>query len=240
MSLVTESKNNNFPILFTSETFKDTYQLTLDQIHHLRVRRELQTSQTIYLSDQNSLSKGHIEVKTSKKVFLDIEKQELLEPRSKSITLLACPIKNDMNQLVIQKAVELGVDRIIPLISEYTQGKDHKKKYPSLQKTIELACSQSRQVQCPDLQDPIKIADLDACDIKSFIVSDWKTSNRNFPKTLEPASVGLLVGPEGGWSEHDHQILNNYPSICLSNNVLRAETAAILFCGMTIAYIEQL
>lgn len=239
MSLVDEVKNNNYPIFFAKDNTIESYRLTLEQIHHLRVRRELKSGQKIYLSNDKSIFKGYIDIKNFKTVYFKSEAQEYLEPRKKLVTLLACPIKSDMYQLVVQKAVELGIDCITPLISEYTQGKDYLKKYPSLIKTIELACSQSRQIQRPYLENPVKLSEIDTCDIQYFLVSDWQTSNQNFPSKIHNSKIGLLVGPEGGWSCKDREILQHFQSICLSKNILRAETASILFCGMAMAYLEQ-
>lgn len=241
MSLALNPKENSYPIFFTEEKIVDSFKLTLDQIHHLRVRRELNCQQLIYLSNQKEAALCEIKVHSHKKVLLTIKEKVQLVPREQRVTLLTAPIKQDLYHLVVQKAVEIGVDAITPLMTQFTQRKDSlAKRLESLDKQIHLACNQCRQLTSPKLNSPLEIKALKDKDFDLFIVADWKSSQFSMPQYKEGLNkIALLVGPEGGWGPNDLKALPEHHNLCLSQNILRSETACILLCGQVIQWLSQ-
>jgi len=134
---------------------------------------------------------------------------------------------------VLQKATELGVSQITPLFTERTEVKlseDRltKKKY-SWEKIIQSACEQSGRCILPVLNKP---RPLDLFFTDNHIGEKWvlhHRSNQILSNNLNPSQVTLLIGPEGGLSEHEIQLATEqgFNALSLGPRVLRTETAPI-------------
>ncbi len=169
------------------------------------------------------LDKDRVEVK-----FLEKIKQ----PSSLSkIELAICLVKKNSMETVLQKATELGVGKIIPVVSERTEVKDL--NYDRAKKIVIEATEQSNQLAPSEISEIIKLKDfLDSinestkllfADVNSSVnlkADDFKKSN----------SLCILIGPEGDFSPSEREkILKRANTIpfSLSKNILRTETAAI-------------
>lgn len=151
---------------------------------------------------------------------------------SPDVWLLFPPLKKDCTDFVIEKATELGVSKIVPVITRYTISEKIKIERWKAQ-SIEAA-EQSRRVDIPQISLPITLSDLlSNWDVKRKLFFMDETGNgQNFYKMLQKATapIALLVGPEGGFSEQELQMLKSFPfaeGISLGPRILRAETAAI-------------
>jgi len=133
----------------------------------------------------------------------------------------------------LQKAVELGVNKITPLITERVQFRlDHKRldrKMSHWQKVIESACEQSGRSTIPDLSTPIEMTpwlNSETCPGLIFIPE----ANIRL-KDIDPSpGIRILIGPEGGLSEREiRSTLKNHPftATSLGPRILRTETAAL-------------
>ncbi len=148
------------------------------------------------------------------------------------VWLLFPPLKKDRTDFVIEKATELGVAKIIPVITRYTIAEKIKTQRWKAQ-AIE-ASEQSRRVEIPKISAPVEISDLlSKWDAKRKLFFMDETGNgQNFNQALQKATapIALLVGPEGGFSEQELEMLKSCPfasGISLGPRILRAETAAI-------------
>ena len=169
------------------------------------------------------LNKDRVEVKFLKKVKL---------PYSTSkIELAICLIKKNPMEIILQKATELGVSRIIPIISERTEVKEL--NYERAKKIIIEATEQSNQLNPPEISEIIKL--------KKFIEQKEKTSqllfadvnakNKIKSKDLNTEKpIVILIGPEGDFSPYERELIvskSNTISFSLSKNILRSDTAVI-------------
>ncbi len=169
------------------------------------------------------LDKDRVEVK-----FLEKIKQ----PSSLSkIELAICLVKKNSMETVLQKATELGVGKIIPVVSERTEVKDL--NYDRAKKIVIEATEQSNQLAPSEISEIIKLKDfLDSinestkllfADVNSSVnlkADDFKKSN----------SLCILIGPEGDFSPSEREKIlkrTNTIPFSLSKNILRTETAAI-------------
>lgn len=134
----------------------------------------------------------------------------------------------------IQKAVELGVSQITPLFTERCevrlQGERAEKRQQHWQQIAISACEQCGRSQIPYIEPPIALADwLASLDASLKLVLHHRTDQdlRSFPA---PASLGLLVGPEGGLSaaEIDQAQAAGFHAARFGSRVLRTETAPIV------------
>ena len=167
--------------------------------------------------------KERVEVKFLKKVK---------EPQKKNkIELAICLVKKNPMEIILQKATELGVSKIIPIISERTEVKEL--NYDRAKKIVIEATEQSNQLAPSEISEIIKLKDfLDSinestkllfADVNSSVnlkADDFKKSN----------SLCILIGPEGDFSPSEREKIlkrTNTIPFSLSKNILRTETAAI-------------
>ncbi|MBR2860720.1 MAG: 16S rRNA (uracil(1498)-N(3))-methyltransferase [Clostridia bacterium] len=164
------------------------------------------------------------------------------EPKT-NVILFQAVIKNEKMDLVIQKAAELGITKIVPVITARTVVKieDAKKelhKKERWQKIALEACKQCGRSKVPEvcsamsLKEAIKL--YSACETKIVAYEEEKTQSITKAVT-KTQSVGYFIGPEGGITEEEHSLLVSAGgvSVSLGKRILRAETAAIA-CGAVI------
>jgi 16S rRNA (uracil1498-N3)-methyltransferase len=152
------------------------------------------------------------------------------------ITLYLSVIKKDNFELVAQKATELGVSAIIPIITERSEKKSlHGER---LQKIIIEASEQCGRGDIPTLLPIVTLHDVFAIErphTQSFVL---QMNGIPFQAINIPSldNVSLFIGPEGGWSPSEEQYFqdNGCEAISLGKTTLRAETAAILACGFAL------
>ncbi len=157
-----------------------------------------------------------------------------VEPNTK-ITLFQGIPKGDGMDYVIQKSVELGVTKIVPMITERTVAipKDTEKKLIRYQKIAEAAAKQSGRGNIPEIE---KIARLDKIQKESLpsslLVAYEKAdgSPREAMSKISSNEVGIFIGPEGGFSqkELDRLIAFKADILSLGRRILRTETAGMV------------
>lgn len=158
------------------------------------------------------------------------------------IWLLFAPVKKDNTDFIVQKAVELGVKKIIPVISRYTMA-ERIKKERFVANAIEAA-EQCRRTDVAEIADAVKF---------DVLLNEWDKTRPLYymDETLNgrpvaevfahsPAPCAILVGPEGGFSEAELNRLRQEPfahGVKLGNRILRAETAvaAALSCWQALS-----
>lgn len=149
------------------------------------------------------------------------------------ITLAQAVLRSDKMDYVLQKAVELGVTRFIPLITAHSTLKlapaRWQKRSLHWQGVMLAACEQSGRTRLPKLENPMTF-DLATTAIKAeqrIILQPCAKQTINSLPFCQ--SVSLLVGPEGGWSENELKCARvaDYSPVQLGPRVLRAETAGL-------------
>ena len=157
-------------------------------------------------------------------------------PLQKVILCLSI-IKKDHFELVVQKATELGVTSIIPILSARSE-----KKNLVLDRLKKIAQESAEQCGRGDIPSIAKISTLqevllDTENSDEKILFDVSgTPVNEVKKHLTGQVVTLFIGPEGGWSPEDLALMNARKiKICsLGKTILRAETAAIVACAALI------
>lgn len=147
----------------------------------------------------------------------------------KDIWLLFAPIKKTRTDFIVEKAVELGVARLIPVQTDWTNSE--RIRQDRLQAhAVEAAeqCGATYVPQVDDLQPLTKI--LAHWDLsRALIWADEAQAGQTMPP-LPPAPAALLIGPEGGFSPTERQRLRNLPFVvpmALGPRILRADTAVV-------------
>jgi len=177
-----------------------------------------------YLATIEEIDKKRCQIKISSKK----------DPQNESplkINLVQGIARGDKMDLIIQKAVELGVSEITPLFTERCnvklEGKRLDKKLLHWNKTIISACEQSGRSIIPRLNAPISIDKLSKENSHTIYLEP--NSGKKLTLLSIEESVRLLIGPEGGFSEKDLAHLNSIDCIGanIGSRILRTETAGL-------------
>ncbi len=169
------------------------------------------------------LEKDRVEVK-----FLNKIKEPL---KSLSIELAICMVKKNPMDIILQKATELGVSKITPIISERTEIKEL--NHDRAKKIVIEATEQSNQFIPPEISKTIRLKDF-LNQLNSFnklFFADINNKDRLKKEDIKDDNLKtLLVGPEGDFTPNERKMIlqnKNTISFSLSNNILRTETATI-------------
>ncbi len=172
-------------------------------------------------------------------VLLDIISKEVCETEPKTkITLYQGLPKADKMELIIQKCVELGIDRIVAVSTERAIVKLDKKEAKKLerwQKIAEAAAKQSGRGKIPEISQQVlkfKEAVAEAKKLDGAIIPyerEQETGIRQFVQGFQGESVGIFIGPEGGFSDEEIALAqeNGITPITLGKRILRTETAGM-------------
>ncbi len=205
--------------------------------HHLaRVLRANVNDTLVMFNGQGGEYEAVISRIDKKTVTVQLGKHIAREAESPVAIYLAQGIsRGEKMDYTIQKAVELGVKEIIPLITERcTVRLDEERREKRLQhwqSIVVSACEQSGRNQIPGISSPQRLmdwlppAEADAC----FVLSPH-AQNRLIDAPIKKAThIILLIGPEGGLSEAEIKLAcqKNFFPLNLGPRVLRTETAAV-------------
>ncbi|MBE5742679.1 MAG: 16S rRNA (uracil(1498)-N(3))-methyltransferase [Clostridiales bacterium] len=159
--------------------------------------------------------------------------------------------KSDKLELIIQKTVELGVSKIIPVEMSRSIVKIEPKKAESKvsrwQAIAESAAKQSKRTVIPTIEKPISFnSALEIAKTLDLFIVPYECKNGMLDTThvlsqIKPnTKVGIMIGPEGGFSDNEIEkvLLSNGQTISLGKRILRTETAAILSVGAIMLYAE--
>ncbi|MEI6316275.1 MAG: RsmE family RNA methyltransferase [bacterium] len=194
----------------------------------------LKTGDKVILSDGNGTeSEAIIEDMNKKSTTLAVlTRKKIIRGTQKEVTLYASLLRRENFEIVVQKATEIGISRIVPLLTERTVKIGFNKA--RLEKIILEACEQSGRTTVPELSEPISFEQaIKSIDPKHTILFDGSGKNLNEKDSISNLNtINLFVGPEGGFG--DKEVLSAKDSGCtiasLGELTLRAETAAIVVC----------
>lgn len=166
-----------------------------------------------------------------------------------SITIIQSLSNNSKFSYFIEKSVELGIERIIPVESEYSlrKIKDALKDLEYWDKLIKDATEQSRNVFPTNIDNPIMIRDLKRYNFSKYERICLSTEGVNHTSLKDFISNSKLsrpfiiaIGPEKGWSSSDLDIFKsmNFNFISLKGNILRTETTGLVISSI-IKYLKD-
>ena len=169
-----------------------------------------------------------------KRCTVKILSEKYLEQSEKKITIAISPVKNAGRfEWFLEKATEIGVQEIIPLICERTE-KQHV-RMERLNGILVSAMLQSQQCWLPVLQEPVRLKDLVNRRFENtnkYIAHCLPEGNKEsiHSKIHRSENQLILIGPEGDFTndEIDLSLKNNFIPVTLGETRLRTETAAIV------------
>lgn len=207
-----------------------------ESAHCIRVLRKKE-GDAIYITD----GKGHffdavITMPHQKRCEVDIVRI-VDEPKSWSdnLQIAFAPTKNmDRVEWFAEKATEIGIDRLTPLLCRYSERKEI--KLHRIEKILVSAMKQSQKAYLPVLDEMTSFSDFvkQPFDGQKFIAHCYPTEKKLLKDIYRLGENALiLIGPEGDFSEQEVElaIANGFSPITLGNSRLRTETAALYACS---------
>ncbi|MDB9799627.1 16S rRNA (uracil(1498)-N(3))-methyltransferase, partial [Pelagibacteraceae bacterium] len=148
-----------------------------------------------------------------------------------NIELAICLVKKNPMETILQKATELGVSKITPILSERTEVKEI--NFERANKIVVEATEQSNQLIPPHISEATKLKDfLKNLDSSSKLLFADVNSKDNLKSEAlkETKSLSVLIGPEGDFSPSERELIlgtSNIIPFTISKNILRSDTAVI-------------
>jgi 16S rRNA (uracil1498-N3)-methyltransferase len=209
--------------------------------HLVRVLRA-QVGQEFDIATDSDVRRGKITRIAGDRVdFVLGEKIEVAA--SASITLVLSIFKFDRMEWAIEKCTELGVAKVVPVISQRTEkhlASAAVKRVDRWQRIARQASEQSRRIAPPEIATPVKLRDALELPGKRILLAE--TEQQVMLKDVLPADgdVVLAFGPEGGWTEGELRSFREaaWMSASLGTTILRAETAAIAATALAVSHLQ--
>ncbi len=225
---------------FTNKLIDNYFILNDDDLYHINKVMRMKENDKVEVVFKNNVYSGII---TSN----GIKKDELLseEVTLKNITLIIPLLKETKMDLILQKATELGVSRIIPVRMERSiiklNEQDYLKKQLRWQKICKEASEQSKRTNIPlvDKLENISSLNLDGLNIICSTSENSNTLNNILKNMDKYDKINIAIGPEGGFTKEEEKILVNLGFIktSLGKLIMRVETVPLYILSV-INYLE--
>lgn len=202
--------------------------------HLLKVLRK-KIGDKIFITNGNGfLFECEIVNDNPNKCLVNVVRSTFQENTKFYLHLAVAPTKmNDRYEWFLEKATEIGVHEITPIICEHSERKVIKTE--RFDKIIQSAMKQSLQYHLPKLNEPINFKNFinQEFDGDLFIAHCEETDRKSLKSIIQPnKKITLLIGPEGDFSTKEIQLAldKKFIPVTLGNTRLRTETAAIVAC----------
>lgn len=225
---------------FSSKKDNDYFELNKDDIRHIKLVMRMKDNDLIEVVYDNKVYlcclenvNSNIRIKIKNEVFNDIKKD-------KKVCLIIPVLKENKMDMILQKSTELGVDEIIPVLTERSiirvDGKEDK-KIERWNRICKEASEQSMRTDIPKISNIKNLKDIINIDGLKVICSTTEKKN-NIKMFLQSNNsydkINLVVGPEGGLSNNEEKFLenNNFVRVSLGSQILRVETVPIFILSV--------
>jgi 16S rRNA (uracil1498-N3)-methyltransferase len=226
---------------FINETIGGNKQLTLSDeelIHQLKQVFRLSAGDSVVLFDGSGYEyTATLDLLSKDEVRVSVGAAAAVPTPAREVWLCAAIIKKDNFEWIVQKATELGVAHIVPILAERSE-----KKNLNMERLVKIAreaSEQSGRGTVPQIHEPTELENVFSADAdklsempahKIVLHLEGESLSPEVRASTEP--VALFVGPEGGWSEREVALCREKGAAIhmmgtLGTQVLRAETAAI-------------
>lgn len=228
----------HIPRIYCSDCDNECFLVPEYQLNHmLNVLRMREGAQILAFNETHG--EWLCEIKRIRKSSIDVEMiyQTRKFVSTPKVALGICQIKPSNMKFVIEKCTELGVTDFYLLKSEYTNYSNDVNK---LRQIAIFASEQSERMDIPNINEekPLNEFVNNLPTEYAWFAAIERAEDARYPSdfNLVKNSPGFIIGAEGGFSDTEKMLLRqNTTAICLSDNILRSETAAIAciaFAGM--------
>lgn len=210
--------------------------------HIVKVLRKKEGDKIGITNGQGYLFTSEIAFANEKKCEVNVINEQFFEPAAYSLHLAVAPTKlNDRYEWFLEKATEIGVSEITPIICEHSERTNF--KADRFEKIVQAAMKQSLQFYLPKLNEPVNYASFIKQEREGqlLIAHCEETEKTLLKNALKPGGkLTILIGPEGDFSVKEIQLAlqQNYIPVSLGNTRLRTETAAIV-ASHSVAFVNE-
>jgi 16S rRNA (uracil1498-N3)-methyltransferase len=233
-------------LFYNPDLTKETTQITFDKIesrHIVRVLRKKEDAILHITNGKGFLFDAKIIIASDKKCVAEIiEIQEKPKPWNYYLHIAIAPTKNnDRIEWFLEKATEIGIDEITPIICSNSERRIV--KLDRFEKIIQSAMKQSLKFTLPKINEPVKFNDFINQDFEgTFCIAHCEEQDKNLLKSVVNPSekTTILIGPEGDFSSQEitKALEKNSIPISLGESRLRTETAALV-AVQSVSFINQ-
>ena len=218
-------------LFYTTDISGDIARLNEEEsIHALRVLRLQARDKINFVDGKGQFFEGHIIKSEPKQCLIQIDKRQSASPHPYYLHILIAPTKNiERFEWFLEKATEIGISEITPIICEHSERRQTKTE--RLQKVLVSAMKQSLKAYLPKLNELKKFHDV----INSITVEEKYICSGGAEHSLKKVhgkkqSIAVLIGPEGDFSEEElnEAKRNNFIPVSLCESRLRTETAGVM------------
>ena len=223
-----------------------------DRFHAVNVLR-LKPGEEILISDEEGhdhrcVVEGYDEEKLSLHIVESLKENHEL---SSELWLFQGLPKADKMELIIQKATELGVSHVVPMLTKNIVSRPDERKLSGKlkrwQAIAEAAAKQSKRSRIPIIHEPIKFTDavslaseLDMCVMAYEDERGMEGLSETIVGCIPQRSIGVMIGPEGGFDPLEQRLaaMKDIAPVSLGKRILRTETAAITLLSIIMIRLE--
>jgi len=213
--------------------------LTGENAAHLARVLRAKVGQEFDISTGEVVRRGKIVAVSEQRVEFELGEDVGAAPEMQ-IELLLAVFKFDRMEWAIEKATELGVAKILPVIAQRTEkhlAQSAAKRAERWRRLAHEAAQQSRRVASPEIGEPVHLADALAGGKGIFLAESEEEKSLKQALAAAPRPVRLAIGPEGGWTSEERALFRErgWQAATLGATILRAETAAIAALAISAA-----
>jgi len=227
---------------FVDEIRGGSAELRGDEARHLTRVLRVEPGQRFEISDNEQAFLAEIEEAKGERVIFRVLEPVDSAPLLVRVTLCAALIKFDRFEWIVEKATELGVERILPVETTRTERGLFEASHKRSERWMRIAresSQQSRRVRVPAILPAVRFgAALETAAGHRFFLEEGSAPAllHEIPEERQE-TVALLLGPEGGWTDAERQAAHaaGWTAVSLGPQVLRAETAACAALAVVMA-----
>jgi len=236
------------PVAFAPD--RATVVLTADEARHLRDVLRLKRGDEVFIFDGEGREfRCVVEEFDRDQATLNVSSEvEAARPESTlHLTLAVALLKGEKFELVVQKATELGVARLVPVITKLADVRlrdeaDAERRVTRWKRIALEACKQSGRARVPQIDAPrafSKFIEDESANGEAWRAMFAERGGTGLSETIErlpvrPSVIAAIVGSEGGWADEEIKQARDagWSVVTLGGRTLRAETAAIAITAL--------
>lgn len=233
-------------LFYFENIFPDTDYLLLDkeQSRHMTKVLRKKVGDQVHITDgRGNLYLGTISLVTSNKCGIDIAFAKAYTPQKQQLHIAIAPTKmNDRMEWFLEKATEIGVSKITPLLCDHSERK--KINTERFKKILISAMQQSNQFYLPKIEDLTSFSDFISSHIKGVkcIAHCEETDKKSLVNQINSKEdFTVIIGPEGDLSslEIDMAIKQGFQPVTLGEKRLRTETAGVYTAAIYNSFMDK-
>ena len=233
-------------LFFKQDITDQTNEFRFDKIesrHIVKVLRKTEGDHLFITNGSGFLFTAEILVASDKKCLVKIiDSKEKKKSWNYHLHIAVAPTKiNDRIEWFLEKATEIGIDEITPIICHHSERKIVKQE--RLEKIVLSAMKQSLKFHLPKINAAVTFKQFLAQETKGqkFIAHCEEQDKKSFKKEIIPNNdITILIGPEGDFSPKEIELAlqKDFTAVALGESRLRTETAALVACH-SVAFVNE-